>query len=418
MMTGHVVIKLATTLTGQLFAFDAATRLSGGGRWAALAVALVGAAYNAATLLSVPWVGRLADQRGHERVLAAAPLVGAGSTALATMAALAGMRGAGGAVLLAFARAVEGVALACTIPTMLTLVSRASEGDPARRTRMMGMLEITGLAGLFGGLLLAGVLWERLGTRSLLPLAMVYALSLPLLRRPVIPAQASPHRADHAAEGQALGATIRTLASERAHLAFVVLWLAVNAVVGLWLQYVPYLLILGGRVPGQRLVGSVSGTSASAVLMAIALLYAGGTALVSLFAARWTRRALLAGSISGIVVMAAAAALVNHGASSGWLALVALSLAAQGGITPLALAHLGDLSGADDRSRGAIMGVYSLLLGVGQFLGAALGGPFIARWHFDGLLGLSAALGLMALGGLAAMPLALPAARPSTVSAP
>ncbi|MBI4759004.1 MAG: hypothetical protein HY783_08430, partial [Chloroflexi bacterium] len=55
------------------------------------------------------------------------------------------------------------------------------------------------------------------------------------------------------------------------------------------------------------------------------------------------------------------------------------------------------ISQAFEGDRGAIMGLYSVLLGVGQLLGAWLGGPFAQRGGMDGIIALSALFALFSL---------------------
>jgi predicted MFS family arabinose efflux permease len=75
----------------------------------------------------------------------------------------------------------------------------------------------------------------------------------------------------------------------------------------------------------------------------------------------------------------------------------AAGLLVMSGFTPAALAYLADITEDHSGARGAIMGMYSVFLGVGQFLGSSLGGPF-ADWRgMDGVVVLSALLGLFAL---------------------
>ncbi|HLG73801.1 MAG TPA: MFS transporter, partial [Chloroflexota bacterium] len=46
--------------------------------------------------------------------------------------------------------------------------------------------------------------------------------------------------------------------------------------------------------------------------------------------------------------------------------------------------------------RGAIMGLYSIVLGLGQVLGGSVGGPFAQAWGLDGMAMLTLALGAIA----------------------
>ena len=70
----------------------------------------------------------------------------------------------------------------------------------------------------------------------------------------------------------------------------------------------------------------------------------------------------------------------------GWLFLLGIGLLLESGLTPAGLAYLADISEGYAQDRGAIMGVYSVLLGLGQLLGGWLGGPF-AEWRgIDGMV--------------------------------
>jgi MFS family permease len=69
------------------------------------------------------------------------------------------------------------------------------------------------------------------------------------------------------------------------------------------------------------------------------------------------------------------------------------------GATPAALGLLADVSEGFEEDRSAIMGMYSVFLGVGQVIGAAVGG-LAASWKgIDGLI--VATAGLLAVGILA-----------------
>ncbi len=102
-----------------------------------------------------------------------------------------------------------------------------------------------------------------------------------------------------------------------------------------------------------------------------------------------------------------AALFVNH---SGGLPTVLLIPAAIGvaigifvlaGATPAALGLLADISEAFPDDRGAIMGLYSVFLAVGQIIGAFIGGVAAEHWALDGIL-----VSTLALMGVALIPLA------------
>ena len=56
------------------------------------------------------------------------------------------------------------------------------------------------------------------------------------------------------------------------------------------------------------------------------------------------------------------------------------------GATPAALGLLADMSEAYPDDRGAVMGLYSVFLGVGQILGSLIGGVAAENAAIDGLL--------------------------------
>jgi predicted MFS family arabinose efflux permease len=68
----------------------------------------------------------------------------------------------------------------------------------------------------------------------------------------------------------------------------------------------------------------------------------------------------------------------------------------QSGFTPAALAYLADVTEGYAQDRGAIMGLYSVFLGVGQFIGASIGGPFVDWAGADGVILVTALLGAFA----------------------
>ena len=93
---------------------------------------------------------------------------------------------------------------------------------------------------------------------------------------------------------------------------------------------------------------------------------------------------------------------LNHSPGHATLQIIALatvvgaSVFVLAGFTPAALAYLADISDENPIHRGPVMGAYSMLLGVGQLVGAGIGGPLADRWHMDGLIFGTVALMLVA----------------------
>ena len=103
----------------------------------------------------------------------------------------------------------------------------------------------------------------------------------------------------------------------------------------------------------------------------------------------------------------AAGLVVNHGFGLPLpVLLVAAAVAALGlfvmaGATPAALGLLADISERFPRDRGAIMGLYSVFLAIGQIAGALIGGFAAEAAGIDGMLVATAVLLLIALLPLA-----------------
>jgi len=401
LIAANVLIRIPSAATGQILAFVVAGHLSAqlGDRTGALLVGLLGASFYVTELVGAPIAGRIADERGQVRILRWGPAFGV----LAVCGAAAAAGGLGPGVMLALSllvvRVVEGLSAACAVPTTLALLSSASEAHPASRLRLMGAFEIASLIGLIVGYVSAGVAWDALGAQALLPFAAVYGLAWLLLRGE--PAVAPSPTSQTAVTP--LRRSLRVLLRSPGVVPFILAWLAVNAVVGVWVQQAPYLLNLPARSPAQSLVGGYSGTTIGWVFGAWAALFLTGIGLWSVLAPAWPRRRTLMISLGGMLAVVGALALVNHGASRALLAVAAVGVLIESGFTPASFAHMADLTDTHGEARGMAMGIYSMLLGAGQLAGALVGAPVAAAWQMDGVLFATAVLALFALAAVARM---------------
>ena len=406
----NALVRIGAAGSGQLFAFLLAARLSGQIGAGALLVGVIGAAFFVTELVGAPFAGALADRVGQRRVLRWGPVFGVVSALVAATAAL----GAGSVpllvVILFLARLNEGASAALAVPTTLTLLSRATDGDARRRTRVMGAFEVTSLVGMIGGYVLVGVAWDRLGTGAFLLLPPLYGVAW-LLVGPDRDRHASggnrhaPGGHEHApgaptaAERPSVSAVLRRLASMPGNVAFGISWLAINAIVGLWIQQAPFLLSLPERSATQALVGGFSGQQIGLIFAVWGGALLVGIALWSLLAPGMERRRAMSIALIAMLGVVASLAWYNHG-GPGFVIWIAVALVlVEAGFTPAAFAHLAELTVPVDASRGAALGLYSLLLGAGQLVGNLLGGLFSARWQMDGVLGLTAMLAVLSLVG-------------------
>jgi MFS family permease len=390
------LIRIGAAGSGQLFAFLLADRMSHQSGFGSLLVGVIGAAFFFTELVGAPFAGGLADRVGQRRILRWGPVFGIASAMVAALAAL----GAGAipllVVILFLARLNEGASAAFAVPTTLTLLSRATDGDARRRTRVMGAFEVTSLVGMIAGYVVVGVAWDQIGTAAFLVLPPVYGLAWWLVGSG---GEETPRAVGIDSERGSVMDVLRRLASKPGNLAFGVSWLAINAVVGLWMQQAPFLLSLPERSATQALVGGFSGQQIGLVFAVWGAAFLVGIALWSWLAPGMDRCRAMSVALVGMLGVVASLAWVNHGGPTVVLWLAALLVCVEAGFTPAAFAHLAELTVPVDASRGAALGLYSVLLGAGQLAGNLLGGPFAARWQMDGVLTLTAILAVVSFVG-------------------
>jgi MFS family permease len=151
------------------------------------------------------------------------------------------------------------------------------------------------------------------------------------------------------------------------------------------------------------MVGGHTGAEIGVIFGAFGLVFLTGLAAWSYWGGKLPRRFSLAVALAGMLGVVLTLALVNHGAPRWVLVLTGLFVLVESGFTVVAFAHLADLTEHMDEARGAALGVYSLLLGLGQLTGSTIGAPFAAKWQMDGILLATALLALISLVGVVAM---------------
>lgn len=186
-------------------------------------------------------------------------------------------------------------------------------------------------------------------------------------------------------------------------------WLAINAVVGLWSTHVQPLMIKGrdaDAFPGQMLDGKFDPLHVSYAVGAFGLLFMVGIFGWSRVYARMRKTDIMLISMLGLFLVCLGLLAVNNS----WLPfpepvaqwpltpLIVVGLLLESGFTPVALAFLAEISEHHVEHRGAVMGLYSVLLGIGQLVGGAGGGFFIkdTGLGFNGIVLGSFLLGVVA----------------------
>jgi predicted MFS family arabinose efflux permease len=288
----------------------------------------------------------------------------------------------------------------------------------------MGLYEISFLVGLVVGNVLGGQLWGLVGTGGFYVLAALYVATAAILYFFVpesLPAEAKErhlrdreHAATSAHPVLTLFATrlkaYRKLLGEAALRSFVPAWLAVNAVVGLWAIHIQPTMIRGkdtDRFPKQLLDGKFTASEVGLWVGAFGLCFMVGIWGWSLLYSKMRKSDMMLIAIGGLFLTCVAFWGINSGALPlpgewrewAWVPVLAIGVLLQSGFTPVALAYLAEISGTRVEHRGAVMGLYSVFLGVGQLVGAGLGGVFLTAVDlgFNGIIIGTALLGIVAL---------------------
>jgi MFS family permease len=160
------------------------------------------------------------------------------------------------------------------------------------------------------------------------------------------------------------------------------------------------------RFSDQVMNGGLSGTQLSiGVTVGLVIFFAGLLYWGNRFKA-YRRTTIIGVGIAGGLAMMGAVFALNHSQGFGLALVIPLigvlvaGLFVLAGATPAALGLLADMTETHPNDRGAVMGLYSVFLGIGQIIGALIGGA-TAQWRgIDGLL-----LGSFVLLLIAVLPL-------------
>jgi MFS family permease len=182
-------------------------------------------------------------------------------------------------------------------------------------------------------------------------------------------------------------------------------WIAVNAFIGAWTSQSIFQLVQDPR-PGfedQLLMGGFAPAQVSVGLGAALLVFFAGLFYWGNRFKRYRRTTIMAIGVVGGLAMAGAAFGLNHAALWGLIPRIGVALVTAGGLfvlagaTPAALGMLADISEEHPDDRGAIMGLYSVFLAIGQVVGSLVGGGAAEVLGVDGLLLASAGMLVIAL---------------------
>jgi MFS family permease len=293
-------------------------------------------------------------------------------------------------------RILEGIGAAAIVPALLAYLADETEGRTALRVRVMSYFELTLLAGLALGGIVAAQLFRALHAGAFTVVAVIYVACAAVLFASV----ARP-TTRHIAKPIAHLRELFRLPS-LPHLAPV--WVCVNAIVGLWLGPTLPFLLTQRSTSAQFLAGIYAANPARVgwLLFAYAIVFGIGITVWSVVLPHVRLRHAMRITLGAILPACATIYVLNHSAhvpvSVRWIAggILTLVVMVESGFTPAALAWLAQTLPVQS-GRAAAMGMYSVLLSVGEIVGSLLAAVLGQRFAIDGLLAGTVLMTLVAL---------------------
>jgi MFS family permease len=397
-LLGTFTLRFSTGLTGAMLGlYLADLPAHGGPEVDATVVGLFAATFYVAELVLSPIFGILSDRFGHHRIMLYGPIFGGIAVILTGLTVDLSVLGV--------TRLLEGASTAASVPSILGFIALATAGNELLRGQTAARFEGATLAGLGFGFIVAPKLFEAIGPNAFFLNAAIYGISFLIYWRGV---------KDPAGEAEAVAATHvgfgRYLALVRSShvLLLAPTWIALNASIGLWFSQSLFQFSQANPdFPDQVLMGGFDATQITLAAIAIAVVFGVGLLYWGNRFKSMRRTTIILYGIIGGGVMVVGAAAINHASGlPAFVPAVGLAAAAFGlfvlaGATPAAVGLLADISERFPADRGAIMGLYSVFLAIGQIVGSLIGGV-AADWRgIDGMLIATFALLVVALLPLA-----------------
>jgi MFS family permease len=381
-LLGTFTLRFSTGLTGAMLGLYLADLPAHGGPVIdARVVGIYAAIFYLTELVLSPIFGILSDRLGHHRVMLYGPIFGGIAVVLTGLTTNLPILGG--------TRMLEGASTAASVPSILGFIALATAGSEVLRGKAAARFEGATLAGLGFGFIVAPKLFEAIGATAFFLNAVIYGISFLIYWRGVkdpageAEAVASPHTGFARYAALIRSAHVLLLAPT---------WIAVNASIGLWFSQSLFQFSQANpKFPNQVLMSGYDANQITVAAIVIAVVFGAGLLYWGNRFKAMRRTTIILYGIVGGAFLVGAGMVVNHSGGLPWVMVAAVLVAGAGlfvlaGATPAALGLLADISERFPADRGAIMGLYSVFLAIGQIIGSLIGG-FAAEWRgIDGML--------------------------------
>ena len=397
-LAGTFALRFSTGLTGAMLGLYLAYLPDhGGAQVDARVVGALAAVFFVTELVLSPIFGIVSDRVGHRRVMLYGPLFGGIAVILTGMSM--------SLPILAGSRLLQGASTAASVPSILGFIALATAGNEVLRGKAAARFEGATLAGLGIGFIVAPKLFDAIHEQAFYLNAIVYAIALLIFWFGVSDPEGEPE----AVASPHVGITRYVRLVQSAHVLLLApTWIAVNASIGLWFSQSLFQFSRADpKHPDQLLMRGYDANQITISAIAVAIVFGVGLLYWGNRFKNMRRTTIILYGIVGGGVLVLGGLIVNHSAGAILIVpivatlLVGAGLFVLAGATPAALGLLADISERFPADRGAIMGLYSVFLAIGQIAGSLIGG-FAAAWlGIDGML-----IATVVVLGVALLPLA------------
>jgi len=309
-------------------------------------------------------------------------------------------------------RLLEGATTGMNVPGTLGYFTDVTIGSEKLRAKVNTAFEVVTVAGLALAIPLGGAISKMAGTTGFL---IVLALYLTIVAVSFFGIKESHHIGEQQTASHPSIWEGFAMIRHRRIFTFIPAWFAVNALIGALPNQI--LLIMtypepaaSARHPGQLFYGGFDRMASTMWVGLFALFFLIGMGLWMFIVPRMRRSTVMYIGLSGLALLIASLSIVNSLSGTmeslpagtlpfaiSMLVLAVVGLLLLAGFTPVALSQMNAIAESMPGKRGAVMGLYSVVLGIGQALGQGIGSIFVDWQGFYGLMTFSALMLIVSL---------------------